>query len=129
MSLTAQIQAAVDLAFASAGDLVAEVLILRQEAGSYNAATGDVAQAEADFYFEGVVDRAGTFGQFSSRGQGESGSEVEGSAVRVYLKPGEVDPEVGDVCRIGDERFRVASINPVKPDGVTVLIWELEVTV
>lgn len=129
MALTAQIQAAVDLAFAAADDLVASVWLTRQQGGAYDPATGDVPQAEAEFLFEGVVDRAGNFGTFSSRGQGESGSEVEASSVRIYLKPGETDPEVGDVLRIGDERFRINSISPVKPDGVTVLIWELEVSV
>jgi len=128
MSLLAQVQAGVDLAFRVTDDLVAEVWLTRQQQNGYDATTGDATVTEVEFKFEGIVDTAKESGE-SISDTGTAGSEVDGSEANVILKPGATDPQVGDVLRIGDRRHRVLNVEPVKPDGETVIIWQLKVAV
>lgn len=128
MGLLAQVQAAVDLAFEAADDLVAEIWITRQQQSSFDPATGDATEIEVEYVFEGVVDTQSKFGAFNTRGTGESGSEVGSSNAKLYLKPGGTDPKRGDVARVDETRYRIERVSPIVPDGKTVLLWELDVS-
>lgn len=128
MGLTATVQAAIDLAFEKADDLVAEVWLTRQRQTGYDAATGDATVLEVEFKFEAIVDKADKRGIFDSD-TGSAGSEVDGSQIEVVMKPGDTIPKVGDVLRVGEERHRVLSVDAVKPDGSTVLLWQLMVAI
>lgn len=129
MALQAQVQAAVVLAFEAIEDLAADVWLTRQQQSSFDPATGDITQVEVEYQFVGVIDTAVKFGAFNSRGTGEAGGEVQGSNVKLYLKPGDTVPQRGDVARVGVERHRIERVNAIKPDGKTVLLWELDVSV
>lgn len=128
MSLLAQVQAAVDLAFEKADDLVGEFWVTRQKQSSYDGQTGDVTTIEVEYKFEGVAAKSLTKGSTDSD-TGTSGSEIDSTTQDVLLKPGETDPIVGDVLRVGEQRHRILEVDPVKPDGVTVVVWQLKVSV
>lgn len=128
MSLLATVQKAVDLAFEKADDLVGEFWLTRQQTASYNGVTGDVTTIEVEFKFDGVAAKSLTKGSFDTD-TGTSGSEVDSTSQEVLLKPGEVDPVVGDVLRVGEQRHRVIFVDAVKPDGETVVLWQLKVSV
>jgi len=127
MSLAATVAGAVDLAFAAAGDLVADVWVTRQVTSAYDSATGDTTQTEVEYQFTGIVDTIERRGETGSNSLGAAGSEVEQQKQRVFLKPGDADPQQGDELRVGETRYRIAKVVPVMPDGVTVILWELEV--
>lgn len=127
MGLEATIQAGIVQAFEAVGDLVAEVWLTRQKSGAYDSDTGDVTTVEATYKFEAIIDEVMEDGG-GQRVQG--GSEVEAIDAKVYMKPtGETDPVRGDVLRIGDTSYRVVTVEPLKPGGVTVLLWQLGVAI
>lgn len=128
MSLLAQVSSAVDLAFAAADDLVGELWLTRQQQSAFDPVTGQATAVEVEYLFEGVIAAAGTTGAFSTD-TGTAGSEVDGTKQEVVLKPAETTPIVGDVLRVGEQRLRVLTVEAVKPDGVNVLLWILEVSV
>lgn len=126
MGLEATIQAGIEQAFTAVGDLVAEVWLTRQTTGAYDSSTGDITTVEATYKFEAVID------EVMEDGGGEratGGSEVESIDAKVYMKPGETVPVRGDVLRIGDTRYRIITVEPLKPGGVTVLLWQLGVAI
>lgn len=128
MSLFEQVQSAVELAFAAAGDLVGDFWLTRSRQSGYNPATGDVTVVEVEFKFKGVLEGA----EYYTEGSGDStqrGTDVGVRKANAVLKPGEVEPEVGDVLRIGDNRHRILRVEPVAPDGTNVVLWTLVVTV
>ena len=127
MGLTATVQAGIDTAFAQAGDLVGEIWLTRESTGTFNPATGDVTSVEVEFSFDGIIDTRKKAGSFGSSDNVAAGADINRDSVLVYLKPADdVVPEVGDVLRINESKLRISSVNPVMPDGVTVLLWELE---
>ena len=128
MSLLATVQGAVDLAFEKADDLVGEFWLTRQKQSSYDGATGDVTTIEVEYKFEGVAAKSLTRGSFDSD-TGTSGSELDSTTQDVLLKPADTDPVVGDVLRVGEQRHRVLDVDSVKPDGETVVLWQLKVSV
>lgn len=128
MGLTAQVQAGIELAFNAADDLVGALWLTRQEQSSFDPATGDVTQVEVEFEFRGVVDKSSSSGEFDGS-TGTAGAEVEGTTHEAVMKPAETEPKVGDVLRVGDQRLRVLSVDPIAPDGSTVLLWILGLAV
>ena len=129
MGLQATIQAAVVTAFEAVGDLVATVVLTRQVTGAYDAATGDVTMVESSYEFEAIVDEVMEGASTSGGQRATGGAEVETVSAKVYMKPGDVDPVRGDVLRINETKYRVLKSEPLKPDGKTVLLWQLEVGV
>lgn len=127
MGLEATIQAAVVTAFDAADDLVASVVLTRQQAGQYDAANGNMAHVEVEFEFEAIVDEVSETAPSGGGQRATGGSEIEQAEATVYMKPGETDPVRGDVLRIGETKYRVLTVDPLKPNGVTVLLWTIGV--
>ena len=126
MSLLATVQAAVDLAFSKADDLVGVLWLTRQKQSADNGQTGDVTTIEVEYPFDGVAAKSLTKGE-SDSDTGTGGAEVDGTTQDVLLKPGDTDPVVGDVLRVGEQRHRILAVDSVKPDGATVVLWQLKV--
>lgn len=129
MGLQATIQAGIVTAFEAADDLVAEVWLTRQVAGVYDSGTGDVPSTEATYKFDGIIDEVKETGSASGDAGSTGGSEVEQVDLLAYLMPGQTDPVRGDILRVGETKYRVVTVDPLKPDGVTVLLWTLGIAI
>ena len=118
MSLQSTIATAVNTAFATIGDLRCSVTLVRQVMGAFDSDTRSYSQTEENYSFDGVV-------EFVS-----SDSEQGATAVvaKVYLKPETAEPKEGDVCIVNSVRYRVNKVKSIVPNGIDVLLWELEVT-
>lgn len=127
MGLEATIQAGIVTAFEAAGDLVGEIILTRQQAGTFDPVAGTAPQIEVEFCFEGIVDEVSESAPAGGGQRASGGSEIEQAEATVYLKPTDTDPVRGDALRIGDTKYRVLTVDPLKPNGRTVLLWTLGV--
>jgi len=125
VSIQATVQAGVETAFASLGDLVASVWLVRQVAGSYSSEEGEITFQDIEFEYEAIIDDSEHTGEAQSSGA----TDVEKSTSLVYMKPAnDVGPVRGDELRINEDRFRILNVNPIKPNGVDVLLWEVKIS-
>lgn len=117
MSVAASITAAVNAAFAAAGDLAQTVTVRRSALGAYSTTTGTVSESTTDYAFQGVVtaDTTAVDGQTIVR------------TVKLMLRPGPVEPEARDHVVVGAEVFRITSVGALRP-GAAVLAWLIEAT-
>ena len=113
-----QIAAAVEQAFAAAGDLIGVLLIRRATDGEYDPAVGVPDRTEIDYQVRGFVgkDRAKP---------GESDEEKKD--LTVYVKPeGSFEPQYGDDLVMDGVARKILSVERLRPASRTFL-FKLEV--